>query len=149
MEKTEIKVIDSRLGRREVLLDKVIIFPRGLIGFERLREFTLLQIRDNAPLLFLQSMEMASLGLLVADPFAFIPNYSLTVEDAEQEILQAQKAEDVAVLVTASIPLGKPQETALNLLGPILINHQTRLGLQSPQSDRGGPAKFFISAAGT
>ncbi|MDR2801343.1 MAG: flagellar assembly protein FliW [Desulfovibrio sp.] len=148
MEKTEMNVIDSRLGRREVMLDKVIIFPRGLVGFERLREFTLLQIKENAPLLFLQSLENAQLGLLVADPFAFIPNYSLTVGDAEQELLRAEKPEDIAVLVTASIPPGKPEQTALNLLGPILINHRARIGLQAPQTEKGLPSKVYIGAPG-
>ncbi|MDR1489487.1 MAG: flagellar assembly protein FliW [Desulfovibrio sp.] len=148
MEKTEMNVIDSRLGRREVMLDKVITFPRGLIGFEGLREFTLLQIRENAPLLFLQSLENARLGLLVADPFAFIPNYSLTVGDAEQEILRAEKPDDISVLVTASIPPGKPEQTALNMLGPILINHRARIGLQAPQTETGMPAKVYIGALG-
>jgi len=148
MEKTKINIIDSRLGRREVMLDKVIHFPRGLIGFENLREFTLMQIRENAPLLFLQSLENARLGLLVADPFAFIPKYSLAVGDAEQEVLRAQTPEDISVLVTASIPPGKPEQTALNLLGPILINHQARIGLQAPQTGKGGPTKVYIGTLG-
>lgn len=140
----EIRTIESRLGRREVLLDKIIHFPRGVIGYEEMREFTLLQIQENAPLLVLQSMEQATLGLLVADPFVFVPDYSLHVGDAEQKLLKADSAANLAVLVTASIPPGKPEETALNLLGPILINHHARLGLQVPQTDSSGPGRVFI-----
>ena len=144
-DEVEVIVIQSRLGEREVRLDKVIHFPRGIIGFEGAHEFTLLQIHENAPLLVLQSMLEPTLGLLVADPFAFLPEYSLTVSDAEQQILQAQGPQDIAVLVTATIPPGKPEETALNLLGPIVINHRARLGLQVPQVEKDKqPGKVFV-----
>lgn len=124
--------------------DKIIVFPRGLIGYEDKCEFTLLQIREGAPLLVLQSMEDPGLGLLVADPFSFVPDYTLRIGDAEQRMLKAQSSSDLAVLVTASIPPGKPEETALNLLGPILINHQARLGLQVPQVESSNPARVFV-----
>jgi len=144
MANQEIKIIESRLGKREIRVDKIIRFPRGIIGFEDTREFILLQIQENAPLLVLQSLEKPGLGLLVADPFVFIPDYSLHIGDAEQKLLQAESADELAVLVTATIPPGKPEETTLNLLGPILINHLARLGLQVPQIDTGGPARVFV-----
>lgn len=144
MAKQESTTIESRLGPREIRLDKIIRFPRGIIGFEQLRDFTLLQIAEGTALLVLQSLEEPSLGLLVADPYSFVPEYSLRISDAEQLLLKARSAEDLAVLVTASIPPGKPEETALNLLGPILVNHRERLGLQVPQTENTGPAKFFI-----
>lgn len=148
MENNETKLIESRLGPREVRLDRVIRFPRGIVGFEALREFTLLEIRAGAPLLVLQSLESPNLGLLVADPFAFVPDYSLSISDAEQEMLQAQNADELAVLVTASIPPGEPEKTALNMLGPIVINHRTRLGLQSPQPEGSRPAQFMAHIPG-
>lgn len=144
MTNQETKVIESRLGSREVRLDKVINFPRGIIGFEHLRDFTLLQIAEGTALLVLQSMDDPALGLLVADPYFFMPEYSLCLSDAEQTLLKARDAGDLAVLVTAGIPPGKPEETALNLLGPILINYRERLGLQVPQPENTGPAKFYI-----
>lgn len=137
-------IIDSRLGRREVRLDRVLHFPRGVIGYETLREFTLLQIRERSPLLVLQSMEAPALGLIVADPYAFVADYNLRVSDADQHVLQAESAADLAVLVTATIPPGKPEETALNLLGPIIVNHRARLGLQAPQVDGDFPPRVFV-----
>lgn len=137
-------IIESRLGRREVRLDKIIRFPRGIIGFESTRDFTLLQIYEGAAMLVLQSMEQPTLGLLVADPYAFVPDYSLRISGPDRHLLQAENFEDLAVLVTASIPPGKPEETALNLLGPIVINHAARLGLQVPQTESDAPSKVFV-----
>ena len=143
----ERRVIATRLGEREISLDRVIHFPRGLIGMENKRDFTVLQVREGAPLLILQSMNDPGLGLLVADPFAFLPDYQLRINDAEQRLLQASAIEDLAILVTATIPPGKPEETALHLMGPILINHRVRLGLQVPQMEGSYPPKVYVHLA--
>ncbi len=136
--------IQTRLGARVVDTEKVIYFPRGLAGFEGLHEFILLQIRPEAPFLVLQSMDNADVGLLVADPYIFMEDYKIKVCDAEQKLLRIQKEEEVAVLVTVTVPEGKPEETALNLVGPILVNREKRVGLQIPQADNNAVAQYFI-----
>ena len=141
------KEIDTRLGRQVVDLDKVIHFPRGIIGFEDRKEFTLLQIRPEAPFLVLQSMDDPGLGLLVADPYGFMPEYTLKIGDAEQKMLQVEKREDLAILVTVAIPPGRPEETVISFTGPILINHAAKIGLQAPQTDLKGPAKMKLRTA--
>ena len=141
------KEIDTRLGRQVVEMDKVIHFPRGIIGFEDRKQFTLLQIRPEAPFLVLQSMDDPGLGLLVADPYGFLPEYALKIGDAEQKILQVEKREDLAVLVTVAIPPGRPEETVLSLTGPILINYAAKIGVQVPQTDLKGPTKISLNTA--
>ena len=143
MARTEIEV-QTRLGARVINTDKVIIFPRGLMGFEDKHRFTLLQLREGSPFLVLQSLEVPTLGLLVADPYSFIPDYRVRVGDAEQRLLGVADVSEVAVLVTVSIPDGHPEKTALNLVGPILINHPQRLGLQVPQSDFSFPPQLYL-----
>ena len=142
------KVIETRLGQQVIALDKIIHFPRGLMGFERQHEFTLLQIKPEAAFLMLQSMSDPRLGLLVADPYCFMDDYQIRINEAEQKILNIAKREQVAVLVTVSIPKGHPEKTALNLSGPILINHEARLGLQVPQMEGLYPTQLFIHNQG-
>ncbi len=138
------KVIETRLGRQVVQWDKVIHFPRGLIGFENRKDFTLLQIKPDVPFLVLQSVEESGLGLLVAEPYGFLPEYTVKVGDTEQKLLRVERQEQLTVLVTVAIPPGKPEETALNLTGPILINHEARIGLQAPQADGEAPEKLYL-----
>ncbi|MDL2272529.1 flagellar assembly protein FliW [Desulfovibrio sp. OttesenSCG-928-I05] len=142
------KVIDTRLGKQTVQMDKVIHFPKGLIGFEDKKDFTLLQIRPDTPFLVLQSMDDPTLGLLVADPYSFLPDFQIKVGDAEQTLLQIDSREQVAVLVTVNIPPGKPEETSISLSGPILVNHVSRIGLQVPQVDEKRSGKVFLNATG-
>ncbi len=138
------KIIDTRLGRQVVALDKIIHFPRGLMGYEDQHEFTLLQIKPEASFLMLQSMSDPRLGLLVADPYCFMDDYQIRLNEAEQTILNITTREQVAVLVTVSIPPGQPEKTALNLSGPILINHEAKLGMQVPQTEGMYPPQMFI-----
>lgn len=137
--RTEVVEAQTRLGTRRIDPDKIIVFPHGLIGFEDQREFTLLQLRADSPFLVLQSLNDPNLGLLVGDPYAFLPEYSIKISDAEQSMLQVTSASELAVLVTVSIPPGHPERTSLNLTGPILINHEARIGIQAPQSDVNPP----------
>ena len=126
--------IDTRLGRRCIDADKVIHFPRGLAGFENERDFILLQIRPDAPLLILQSVTTPVVGLLVADPYSFFDkSYAPQVSDAEKQLLSIESLDQAALLVTVSIPAGAPEKAVLNLTGPIVINFEGRVGLQIPQ----------------
>ena len=142
-EKQEVE-IGTRLGRRRIGTDKVIFFPRGLAGFESEHEFTLLQIRPEAPLLVLQSIQNPVVGLLVADPYSFRPKYSITVGDAEQKLLRLKNIRQVAALATVSIPPGRPELASLNLTGLILINHKLRIGLQAPRPEGANPAGIYL-----
>ena len=126
--------IDTRLGRRCINADKVIHFPRGLAGFENERDFILLQIRPDAPLLILQSVTTPVVGLLVADPYSFFDkSYAPQVSEAEKQLLSIESLDQAALLVTVSIPAGAPEKAVLNLTGPIVINFEMRVGLQIPQ----------------
>ncbi len=139
MERNTEREIDTRLGRRCIDTDKIVHFPQGLAGFEQEREFILLQIRPEAPLLILQSVNTPVVGLLVADPYSFLDKAQFTpvLGAAEKQLLRIENLDDAAVLVTVSIPAGVPEEAALNLTGPIIINHEARVGMQVPQNADG------------
>lgn len=142
MAKKQERLIQSRMGALTISPDRVILFPRGLIGFEQEREFTLVQLREGSPFLILQSMNDPRLGLMVADPYAFIHDYDVVVGEAERKILQIENIRQVLVLVTVTIPPGKPQNTTLNLTGPVVVNMQVRIGLQVPQVDAKYPIHY-------
>ncbi len=136
--------IQTRLGEQEIDADKVLYFPRGIMGFEKHHEFALLRIKEDSPFLMLQSLDSPELGLLVADPYSFTDAYNVHVPDAEQRLLCAKDVHDLTVLVTVSIPHGQPEKTSLNLVGPILLNHEKRLGLQVPQTESDLPPQVYL-----
>ena len=137
-------IIRTKLGEREIARDSIIYFPHGLIGLDDKREFVLIQVRENSPFLLLQCVTDPGLGLLVADPYPFLPSYHVKLEGPEKKILCVESIRQIAVLVTVTIPKDNPQETTLNLSGPIILNTKARLGLQAPQIDADHPTHFRL-----
>jgi len=135
------------VGEVAVPPERVIRFPRGLIGFEHHKEFTLIHLKEDSPFHLLQSMDDPKLGLLVADPYSFMTEYEVVVGEADRRILGVDDRRKVAVFVTVSIPVGRPERTTLNLSGPLVINYETRVGLQIPQTDAKYPAHYMPGAA--
>ncbi|WP_027180117.1 flagellar assembly protein FliW [Maridesulfovibrio bastinii] len=146
MAKERKKVIRTRLGEREIMDDSIIYFSRGLIGFDDKRDFTLIRVREDSPFMLLQSLEDPNLGLLVADPYSFLEEYEIRLSEAEKRILRVDNIRQIAVLVTVTIPKGKPEQTTLNLSGPIVINYVAKKGLQIPQVDSKYPTHYCPAA---
>ena len=142
------QTINSRIGQLVISSDKTIRFPRGIIGFESLREFALVEFKPGTPFHFLQSLEMPSMGMMLADPFPFLPNYEIRLAAAEERILRVRSIRDLVILVSVTVPKGDPQGSTLNLTGPICVNVQQRLGLQSPQVELGFPSRVLLRDLG-
>ncbi|MFW5497721.1 MULTISPECIES: flagellar assembly protein FliW [unclassified Maridesulfovibrio] len=142
MAKERKKIIRTRIGEREITTEGIIYFSRGLIGFDDKRDFALIQLSENSPFLLLQSLEDPALGLLVADPYSFMDDYEVRLSEAEKRILRVENVRQLAVLVTVTIPPGRPDETTLNLGGPIVINSEAKRGMQVPQVDSKYPTHF-------
>ncbi|ACU90479.1 flagellar assembly protein FliW [Desulfomicrobium baculatum] len=142
------QTINSRIGQLVISADKTIRFPRGIIGFESLREFALVEFKPGTPFHFLQSMEMPSMGMMLADPFSFLPSYEIRLAAAEERLLKVRSIHDLFILVSVTVPKGDPQGSTLNLTGPICVNVQERLGLQSPQVELGFPSQVLLRDLG-
>ncbi|SFL32379.1 flagellar assembly factor FliW [Desulfomicrobium norvegicum] len=142
------QIINSRIGQLVVSSDKTIRFPRGIIGFESLREFALVEFKPGTPFHFLQSMEVPSMGMMLADPFSFLPNYEIRLAAAEERILKVRSIHDLVIMVSVTVPKGDPQGSTLNLTGPICVNVPERLGLQSPQVESGFPSQVLLRDLG-
>src|ERR1039458_5468946 len=66
-------------GPGEFEQESVLEFLRGLPGFEECRRFVAVQIPQTAPLVFLQSLEQASLCFTTMPVLSVDPDYHLQV----------------------------------------------------------------------
>ena len=110
-----------KLGTLEIPDDKVIHLQKPILGFERLTEFCLVEVDDLRPFLWLQAVEEPSVAFLVVNPTIFFPNYRIEVNPQELAELRIERVEKVEtyVILTAH---ANPENTSVNLQGPILIN---------------------------
>jgi flagellar assembly factor FliW len=120
--------IDStRFGRLGVEDERLISFPRGLLGFTEHQRFALIQAGQESCFFWLQSCDEPSLAFVVADPALFFKDYQVPLR--EETTAELNLADPAAVQVF--VICNKVGEWLTgNLLGPIVINTANRQGSQ-------------------
>ena len=109
-----------QFGEFEYEEEHILHFPDGLLGFEDLHKFILINDEQFEPFLWLVSLEDEHVSFPVIEPHALVPTYSVGIEDND----------DVSVLVV--VVLKNPvEESTVNLRGPIIIKNATQEGKQT------------------
>ena len=80
----------TRFGQVEVDEQSLLTFPQGVLGFESIQEFCLLEHKPGSPFLWLQAVENPALAFVVINPFDFIADYDLTISGADISHLQLE-----------------------------------------------------------
>jgi len=117
-----LKVKTTRFGTLEINDEKIITFPTGLPGFERLRRFFMLPAEGTKHIQWLQSVDKPEIALLVIDPFQYFADYSVEIPEPELTELGIKQSSDALVLTTITVPQNKPGAATANLVAPIVIN---------------------------
>ncbi|MBN8644996.1 MAG: flagellar assembly protein FliW [Planctomycetes bacterium] len=112
-----------RFGTIEISPDRVINFPRGLLGFQQHKRYALLQPNDDACFFWLQCLEDPALAFVVTDPNIFIKEYSVPIRGEQMEDLGLERLEDAQVFVIVNKVGGL---LTANLQGPLVVNTATR-----------------------
>ena len=121
----------ARFGSVEVRDKDIIFFPEALYGFDKEKEFVLLPLDPNidSPMEWLQSLMSPELAFIVTDPFLFLPQYKMVLNDDEKHQLKVESTESVKIRVIVTIPRVHSEMTA-NLVAPIVINQKNCLAKQ-------------------
>ncbi len=123
----------SRFGQVEIAEDRVVTFPKGLLGFQEQKRYCLLRPNDDACFFWLQCVEDPELAFVVTDPVLFVPDYSVPIRAEQSEELRLRSLEDAQVLVIVN----KVDGTLTgNLQGPLVINSSERIGEQLVLAER-------------
>lgn len=123
------KVKTTRFGEIDVPDDTLITFPEGVIGFKEARGFVIFDCGDQGLFKWLQSTEIPELAFVICEAHLIVPQYQVIIGLKEKDLLQLEEPEDAAVCLILVIP-EDPQETTGNLLGPIVMNSKSRIGMQ-------------------
>ncbi len=117
-------------GSLEVRSDQIIYLEPGLLGFSQYHRYVLIEHHQEAPFLWLQCLDKPDLAFVVIDPRFLLPGYQPGPMPLIMRTLEAERPEDLKILVILTIPPGKPQDMTANLMGPVVINLKTRQGRQ-------------------
>lgn len=124
------RIKTSRFGEIEIDEARVIRFTEGLIGFPDDKEFIIMEHRSDSPFMWLQSVSKPDLAFVIMNPFQVFPEYLKDLSQEEENALKPDDNETVMIVAIVTIPNGKPEESTLNLMGPVVIDPVTNKGKQ-------------------
>ncbi|NLK71501.1 MAG: flagellar assembly protein FliW [Clostridiales bacterium] len=130
-------------GEIEMEDDRIITFPKGILGLEEYKKYILFEMPDNPKLFLLQSMDEESICFLLIKPWDFFPDYETEISDEELSDIHVNSMEQLAVFNIINIKEEVSKSTA-NLLAPIIINADTREALQIVLQEDKYKTKHFI-----
>ena len=134
----------KHFGEIEVEEDKVILFLDGILGFEEVKKYTIIQNPNpEVPFHWLQSIDNPGLAFVITNPFLFKTDYAFDIPDKVLAHLGIVGKEDVAVFSIAVVP-EELEKMTINLRGPIIINIEKQKGKQLVLDGEGYELKYHI-----
>ncbi len=128
------KIQTVRFGELAYRDEDVVQLPEGLVGMPDLRNWLVLEMGDDLPMKWFQSLDRGDFGFPISQPAFFADTYDISIPSASEPILKGKEGEWLAIFIITTVYPGGTRITG-NLLAPLVINVDTRQGLQLVLSD--------------
>lgn len=126
------QVHTTRFGTVDILPEDMLLFSRGLIGFESHRHWVLLADARYSGVAWLQSLTDPAIALPMVSPRRYVPGYRVLIQRDQLTPLELAVLDEAFVLV----PLGRNETgLTLNLRAPLIVNLTRRIGRQVVTGD--------------
>lgn len=116
----------SAWGSKEITVEQIYRFEKGIPGFEDENEFALLPMEDG-PFYYLQSLKQEALSFLLTDPFIFFPDYEFELGTSDKAELEIEEEIFVRCIVTLQESI---EQSSMNVLAPLVFNPVNRKAKQ-------------------
>lgn len=133
-------------GEIDLTEDKIITFENGIMGFEDYKRYTILydNEKDSSSVIsWFQSLDEEKFALPVINPLVAKEDYNPTVEDNWLQELGELNEDNLVILLVMTIP-SDIKEMSVNLKAPIIINSETRKGVQMIVENKDYEVKYKI-----
>jgi len=139
-------VTSSTFGRVEYQTPELFHFPGGLPGFPDENEFLPVEIPDQLPLLYLQSLRTPDLCFVTLPVQCLITGYELkaTPDDLARIGMKPDTRPGTDMLCLALVCFGEDGGAVANLRAPILVNVEDRLAVQAIQTEERYPIRYSL-----
>lgn len=135
------KVNTTRFGELQVNEQDILNFSEGLLGFDNLKKYFVVDPGDSTLILWLQSIEDASIAFPIIEPKIFKPDYIAKLLPADMNSVELESLSDAKIYSILTIPAEITQMSA-NLKAPIVINNKKKIAKQIVLQDSKLSVKF-------
>ena len=122
------KIKTRHFGEIEFDEKRIINFNEGIPGFRELKKYILIEDPES-PFVYLQSVEDGMVSFIIINPYLLKRDYTIEIKDTYISALGGCSAEAFCVFVIATV-MDDFEEATVNLLAPIVIQNETRQGMQ-------------------
>lgn len=124
------KIKTTRFGELEVDKKDILTLKEGLLGFDNLKKFFIVDPGDQTLILWLQSIEDEGTAFPIIEPKIFKPDYTVKLLPAELTSLNMENLADASIYTILTIPNNDPTQMSANLKAPLVINNKTKIARQ-------------------
>lgn len=128
------KIKTKAFGEIEVSEKQKIHFVKGILGFEDINYYYLLDNDDTSPFYWLQAENIPEIAFVIIDPIYVVSDYKLDIPSKELEDIEIKSKEEILLFSIVTI-YEKAEDITVNLLGPIVINKLNKKGKQVINQD--------------
>ncbi len=129
IEREVTKIVNSQLGEMMVHEDSIIHFPDGIMGYEYLKHFALVELEETEPFLWMVALEEQEISLPLLRYKSVSPEYKLTLSSTERKKMKLGQNDEFHLFFIITVHEAKKNITA-NLKGPIVVNFDEGFGAQ-------------------
>ena len=130
----QLKINSKPYGKISVRANQLIHFEEGLLGFEDIKYYYLLD-QNEGPFYWLQSMEIKEVAFVIINPIYFKKDYCLELSEKDFLDIGLKSREEIEKnllhFVIITLPSEDPKLMTANLLGPVIINKHRQIGKQA------------------
>ncbi len=123
------KVNTTRFGELQVNKEDIITFSEGVLGFEKLNQFFVVDPGDSTLILWLQSIDDSEIAFPIIEPKIFKPDYVAKLLPADMASVSLDSLSDAKIYSILTIP-SQITEMSANLKAPIVINNKKKVAKQ-------------------
>jgi len=136
-----VKVNTTRFGELQVNTEDVITMTEGILGFENLKKFFVVDPGDSTLILWLQSIEDEKIAFPVIEPKIFKPDYIAKLLPSDMNSVSLESLDQAKIYTILTIPSDITQMSA-NLKAPVVINNKKQIARQIVLQDSKLSVKF-------
>lgn len=119
----------EKFGNLHIKKENIIAFEDGMLGFEDLKQFVIVDVEECLPFEWLVSVKDPSIAFPILNPMPFFTDYNPMKSIGDLASLINGSTNDIEIFCTVTLG-NSPSDVTINLKGPIFINMKAKKGKQ-------------------